>query len=127
MKKLLAVALLASAVAVSGAPVSVALAAQPITLRVRTAGDLAELCGATPKEQAADAKINYCHGFAQAAVDLELQHTGDKKPFCFPSPAPTRSATLGEFVNWVRALPEHRELTATNGLFKFLAERFPCK
>jgi hypothetical protein len=104
-----------------------ARAAQPITLHARTAGELAELCGANPKEPAADAKLNYCDGFAQAAVDLELQHSGDKKPFCFPSPAPTRHATLAEFVNWVRAMPDHRSLSATDGLFKFLAERFPCK
>lgn len=110
-----------------GFSVSVAQAAQPISLRVRTAGDLAELCGANPKEPAADAKINYCHGYAQGVVELELQHTADKKPFCFPSPAPSRTATLAEFTSWVRALPEHRALPATDGLFKFLGERFPCK
>jgi hypothetical protein len=120
--KLIALAVLATAVIASDAG-----AAQPITLRVRTAGDLAELCGANPKEPAADAKINYCHGFAQGVVDLELQHTADKKPFCFPTPAPSRTATLGEFVNWVRAMPDHRSLPAPEGLFKFLAERFPCK
>jgi hypothetical protein len=122
MKTLIALTLLASSTIACGA-----WAAQPIALRVRTAGDLAELCGANPKEPAADAKINYCHGFAQAAVDLELQHSADKKPFCFPSPSPSRTATLVEFVNWVRSLPEHRSLPATDGLFKFLAERFPCK
>ncbi len=125
MKSLFVVPLLA--VMVSVASVSGAGAAQTIAPHVRTAGDLAELCGANPREPAADARINYCHGFAQAAVDLELQHSGDKKPFCFPSPSPSRAATLGEFVNWVHALPEHRELPATGGLFKFLAERFPCK
>jgi hypothetical protein len=104
-----------------------AWAAQPISLHARTAGELAELCGPNPKEPAMDAKLNYCDGFAQAAVDVELQHTADKKPFCFPSPAPSRRQTLAEFVNWVRALPEHRSLSATDGLFKFLAERFPCK
>ncbi len=102
-------------------------AAQPISLRVRTAGDLAELCGANPKEAAADAKINFCHGFAQGVVDLQLQHSAGKKPFCFPSPTPSRSATLGQFVSWVRSLPEHRALPATDGLLQFLAERFPCK
>jgi hypothetical protein len=122
MKTLTILAALASALTISAA-----WAAQPTTLRVRTAGDLAELCGADPRSAAADAKINYCHGFAQGVVDLELQHTADKKPFCFPSPAPSRTATLTEFVNWVRALPEHRTLPATDGLFKFLAERFPCK
>lgn len=122
MKTLFALAFLASSMALP-----TAWAAQPITLHVRTAGDLAELCGANPKEPAADAKINYCHGFAQGVVDLELQHTADKKPFCFPSPPPSRTATLGEFVSWVRAMPEHRSLPAPEGLFKFLAERFPCK
>ena len=122
MRTLLAFALLTATAAACGAQ-----AAQPVALHARTAGDLAELCGANPKEPAADARINYCHGFAQAAVDLELQHTADKKPFCFPSPAPTRSATMGEFVSWVRAMPEHRNLSATGGLFQFLGERFPCK
>ncbi len=122
MKTLLALALLLFSVAIADA-----WAAQPISLRARTAGDLAELCGANPREPAADAKINFCSGFAQAAVDLELQHAGDRKPFCFPSPAPRRTATLAEFVSWVRAMPDRRSLSATDGLFKFLGERFPCK
>lgn len=122
MKTLLALALLASSVGTFQAQ-----AAQPITLHVRTAGELAELCGANPREPAADAKINYCHGYAQAAVDLELQHSADKKPFCFPSPSPSRSATLGEFAGWVRAMPDRRGLPAPEGLFRFLGERFPCK
>lgn len=107
-------------------PLPAALSAELVTFHVRTAGDLAELCGANPRAAELDAKINYCHGFAQAAVDLELQHAGDKKPFCFPSPAPSRTATLNEFVNWVRAAPEHHGLPATDGLFRFLGERFPC-
>jgi len=127
MKTLFVAALLVSGLALSGELVASATAAQPITLRVRSAGDLADLCGANPREPGADAKINYCHGFAQGVVDLELEHTVNHKPFCFPSPAPSRTATLGEFVNWVRAVPDRANLQASNGLFKFLAERFPCK
>ena len=118
---------LGSLLLISALIVGSAHAAEQVSLHARTAGDLAALCGATPKEPAADAKINYCHGYAQAAVDLELQYKRDKKPFCFPSPAPSRSATLGEFVNWVRAMPDHRTMPAPEGLFTFLAERFPCK
>jgi hypothetical protein len=123
MKRFLAPALLLAALSGSAAWA----APQPLALRVRTAGDLAELCGANPREPAADAKINYCHGFAQGAVDVELRRAGEKKPFCFPSPAPSRTATLTEFVNWARALPDHRNMNALDGLFSFLAERFPCK
>jgi hypothetical protein len=122
MKRYLALALLSVSLS---APV--AWAAQPLSLRANTASELADLCGANPKEAAADAKINWCHGFAQGAVDVELRRAGDKKPFCFPSPTPSRSATLAEFVNWVRSMPDHRNLGALEGLFRFLGERFPCK
>jgi hypothetical protein len=121
MKRFLALALVLASVSASASR-----AAQPINLRVSTANDLAELCGANPKEPAADAKINFCHGFAQGAIDVELR-AGDKKPFCFPSPTPSRGATMMEFVNWVRALPDHRSMNALDGLFRFLGERFPCK
>lgn len=102
-------------------------AAQPVNLHARTAGELAALCGANPKEPGGDARINYCHGFAQGVVDVELEHAGDKKPFCWPTPAPTRAATLGSFVDWVRALPAHASEGAADGLTHFLGERYPCK
>jgi hypothetical protein len=104
-----------------------AWAAQPIVLQARTAGDLAALCAADPTSPGADAKINFCHGFAQGAVDDRLRMASDKKPFCFPNPTPTRTVTLREFVAWVRASPENRDLPVLDGLFKFLGERYPCK
>jgi len=102
-------------------------AQRPIDLHVRTAGDLAELCSANTREPGGDAKINYCHGFAQGVVDVELMKAGDKKPFCWPNPAPTRTATLGQFVEWARGSSEHRSEGAVDGLMHFLAERYPCR
>ena len=85
-------------------------------------------CAASiPAKAGADAKINFCHGFAQGAVDVTLQQSGDKKPFCFPSPPPRRTQTMAEFVSWVHAQPERQRLGSTQGLFQFLGERFPCK
>ena len=121
MKKLVLAAALLVSVSAS------AWAAGAISIRVENAGDLAELCGADPKSSAADAKINFCHGFAQGALDVERKYAGEKKKFCFPSPTPSRTATMTEFVNWVRALPTHRTLGPVDGLFQFLGERFPCK
>jgi hypothetical protein len=106
--------------------VSAAHAAQPIDLRVRTAGDLAALCAAEPGSIGADAKINFCHGFAQGAVDVRLAAAGEKKPFCFPATT-TRSATMRDFVGWVRGKPENPDLPVLDGLFRFLGERYPCK
>ena len=122
MKQLFALAILASAVVSAGA-----LAAQPISIPARTAGDLAAACGVNPREPAADAKRNFCVGFAQGAIDVEIHYAGDKKPFCIPRPAPTREATMLEFAHWVQAAPDRRSMPAAPGLFKFMAERFPCK
>jgi hypothetical protein len=102
-------------------------AQRPINLHARTAGELAELCGVNSREPGGDAKLNYCHGFAQGVVDAELQHAGATKPFCFPSPAPSRAATLGQFVQWVRGSSAHGSEGAVDGLMHFLAERYPCK
>ena len=98
-----------------------------IDLRVRSAGDLAALCAADPASAGADAKINFCHGFAQGAVDDKFRAAAEKKPFCFPNPTPSRASTMKEFVTWVRSMPANHELNAVDGLFKFMGERFPCK
>ncbi len=104
-----------------------AQAATAVSLQARTAGELADLCGANPKDPLGDAKINFCHGFAQGAITVELKRAGDKKPFCFPTPTPTRTQTMGEFVAWVRANPDRKSMPAVDGLANFLGERFPCK
>ena len=104
-----------------------AWAAQPISLHAKTTNDLADLCGAPAKEAGADAKINFCHGFAQGVIEMELRRAGDKKTFCFPNPTPIRTATMTEFTNWVRSLPANRTLPSIDGLLQFLTIRFPCK
>ena len=104
-----------------------ALAQRSVVLQARTAGELADLCAATPKDPQGDAKINFCHGYAQGAIQAEIRGSQEKKAFCFPNPPPTRTATMNEFVNWVRAQPDHRTPPAVEGLFQFLGERFPCK
>jgi hypothetical protein len=104
-----------------------ASAQRAVALHARTAGDLAQLCGANPRTERGDAEINYCHGFAQGAADVLLGTAGANKPFCFPNPAPTRTATLAQFGDWVRASSDHASLPAARGLAQFLGERYPCK
>lgn len=118
---------LAAALLLTTLPLAAQAAPRAISLHARTAGELAELCGANPRDPGADAKINYCHGFAQGALDVELHYAGANKPFCFPNPMPTRTATLNDFVRWVRASPENAKFGAAPGLIRFMHERFPCK
>ena len=99
----------------------------PVNLHARTTGELAALCGADPASPGADVKISFCNGFAQGALDDRMKMSADKKPVCITSAAPSRAATMKEFVNWVRATPATLEMPVLDGLFKFLGERFPCK
>jgi hypothetical protein len=99
--------------------------AQATGPHVRTAGDLAALCGSNPRDPGGPERINYCDGFAQGAVDVELRHA-TPKPFCIP-PGVKREVTLHEFSTWARVNPSRASEEATSGLFHFLAERFPCR
>src|SRR5690348_353417 len=89
-----------------------AWAARGVTLSARTAGQLGDLCGAPQSDPLNDSKIDFCHGFAQGAIDVILRQAGEKKPFCFPRLVPTRAQTMNEFVRWVRAQPAHASLPA---------------
>jgi hypothetical protein len=119
-------------VALSAAALAIALTsaaaanAQTNVVRVRTAGDLAEACTANARQPGGAERLNFCDGFAQGAVDVELSHASATKPFCLP-PGTKREVTMHEFASWVRAIPSRASVDATTGLFRFLAERFPCK
>jgi hypothetical protein len=95
----------------------------------RTTGDLVALCDPQSDSVIANAAVNFCSGFAQGAVSLEMEHDAGSrsmKLFCLPDPPPTRNEALGEFVKWARASPERMNASATDGLIRFLGERYPC-
>jgi hypothetical protein len=95
-----------------------------------TTADLVNLCTAAPDNAIGTAAVNFCEGFAQGAVLVEMQNMAafrGPKLFCMPNPPPTRNEALGEFVQWARASPDRMAATSTDGLFRFLSERYPCQ
>jgi hypothetical protein len=108
---------------------SVAFAVTEADFAAKTTGDLVNLCAADAKEPMGTAAQNFCHGYAQGAVSVEMEEAAaSKRPklFCLPNPAPTRTATIAEFVIWARATPSRLNDRAADGLFAFLRERYPC-
>ena len=104
-------------------------AATEANFDARTTADLVELCGATADTPIGIAAVNFCQGFAQGAVSVEMQNLAafrGPKLFCLPNPAPTRTEALSEFVKWARASPDRMAAPITDGLFRFLGERYPC-
>jgi hypothetical protein len=106
-----------------------ALAATEANFNATTAGDLAALCSATPDNGLGTAALNFCEGYLQGAVTVEMQNMAafrGHKLFCVPNPPPTRSQTMSEFVVWAQAAPDRLTQQTTDGLFRFLSERYPC-
>ena len=104
-------------------------AATEANFGANTTGDLVELCTSTPDNPIGTAAINFCEGFAQGAVLVEMQNQAafrGAKLFCMPNPPPSRNQALNDFVNWARSSPDRLAQSSTDGLFRFLSERYPC-
>jgi hypothetical protein len=108
---------------------SAAFAVTEANFDLKSTGDLVELCSAVPDNGLGTAAVNFCEGYLQGAVTVEMLNMAGfrgSKLFCLPSPPPTRAATISEFVNWARAEPDRFAPSPTDGLFRFLSERYPC-
>jgi hypothetical protein len=99
--------------------------APPVSLNIRTAGELADACTATPTGQASFARLNFCNGFAQGVLQTDRQNPSGTK-ICIPNPSPKRSETMKEFAGWVRADVSRRDELASVAFLRFMAGRFPC-
>ncbi len=106
-----------------------AQAATEANFNLNTAADLAELCGAAPDNGLGTAALNFCEGYFQGAVTVEMLNMAafpGPKLFCLPNPPPPRSEAMAAFVTWLRAAPGRGAQSPTDALFEFLRERYPC-
>ncbi|WP_448191554.1 Rap1a/Tai family immunity protein [Azospirillum sp. sgz301742] len=99
--------------------------------QVKTTGDLVRLCEAKPTDTTGVAALHFCHGFAVGAYQYHQIITaaeGDKKPlFCPPNPTPTRNQLIADFVVWANQNPQQLSTPPVEGMFRYLAQRFPCR
>src|SRR5262245_59481713 len=82
---------------------SAADAATEANFDAKTTGDLVELCSATPDNGVGTAALNFCQGYIQGAVTVEMLNMAGfrgSKLFCLPNPPPTRSQAISGFVSW---------------------------
>jgi Rap1a immunity proteins len=97
----------------------------PISVNIRTAGELADACTTRPTDKASFARLNFCNGFAQGVLQTDRQNPNATK-ICMPSPSPKRSVTMKEFASWVRADVSRKDDVASVAFLQFMAGRFPC-
>ena len=97
----------------------------PVSINIRTAGDLADACTTRPADRVSFARLNFCNGFAQGVLQTDRQNPSGTK-VCVPNPSPKRSETMREFAGWVRADASRKDEVASVAFLRFMAERFPC-
>jgi hypothetical protein len=100
----------------------------PEHFRVRTAADLAKVCGTPSSDPNAVAAIAFCHGVLAGAYGyFEASTPAADRFVCAPDPAPTRAQVANGFVSWLKARPNFANDGAIDALFRYAAEAFPCK
>ena len=116
------------AVAVAATLGTAAHAAPAESYRVRSTADLVAVCSTAPGEQDFATATAFCHGVLAGAYGYYDVVTSAAKRFvCVPDPAPKRAQVASDFVAWAKARPEHMNAHAIDTLFRFAAEKFPCR
>ena len=92
--------------------------------------NIINLCTATPDDPLYHQAINFCHGYLVGAFHYyEAVSSGPKgsRFVCAPDPRPSRNDTIGEFIQWAKAHPQHLGERPVETEFRFLKEHWPCK
>lgn len=98
--------------------------------QVKTTGDLVRLCEASPADPTGIAALHFCHGFAVGAYQYHQVATAaaGKRPLvCAPNPPPSRNEAVAAFIAWAKQNPGQLEAPPVEGLFRYLAQRYPCR
>jgi hypothetical protein len=96
----------------------------------KTVREFVAICTPAKDDPMMTGAVNYCHGFAEGAVIVEMAHEkqhGVRQLFCLPSkPFPPSDAELASFSAWANEDPARLDRPAVDGLFLYLATKFPC-
>jgi len=98
--------------------------------RVETAGQLADLCRAVPRDNDTLAAAQFCQGFMTGAYRYHLaSQTGPagKQVICFAGREPSRGQAATEFVSWLDAHPQYVGEDAVEAQLKWMTDSWPCK
>ncbi len=101
-------------------------AAAPDHYALRTASDLARVCGTPSSASDYATAIAFCHGYLAGAYAYARAATPPAER-CEPNPAPTRAKVAEQFVAWMKTRPQLEGDNAVDALFRFAAEAYPCK
>jgi len=97
---------------------------------VQTTENIINLCTAATDDPLYHQAINFCHGYLVGAYRYyEAAGSGPAglKLVCLPDPPPSRNDSIGMFIDWAKAHPQHWGEPPVESQFRFLMEKWPCK
>src|SRR5215831_4675541 len=105
-----------------------AVAADSSNFQLRDAADLVRVCSVPADDPAYGSAMGFCHGILVGAFRYyESSVTGPGRFVCAPTPTPTRSKVMSDFVTWAGTHSGNMKDPAIDTLFRYLAEAYPCK
>jgi hypothetical protein len=105
-----------------------AVAADSSNYQLRDAADLVGICSVARDDPNYANAVGFCHGVLTGAFRYyEATVTSANRFVCAPTPTPTRTRVMNDFVTWARAHPANMKDPPIDTLFKYLAETYPCK
>ena len=111
---------------------SLAYAADPTALSLKTTLDLYRVCAAAPSDAQAREELDLCEGFLAGAVsyhDAISDRRHLKRLICYPSTA-TRDQGIQAFITWAGAHQQNQKFMgdpAVYGVVRALAAQWPCQ
>lgn len=109
-------------------PAAFVAAATQDNFLVRTAADLVALCTADQSDPMMPEALGFCQGFGVGVYrTLEATQAGLPRPlFCPPSPPPTRSTAIANFIAWVKVNPNVASEPPDDAILDYLEHTYPC-
>ncbi|MDY0884573.1 Rap1a/Tai family immunity protein [Dongia soli] len=96
---------------------------------VRTTADYVALCTTPPEDDTYQAATAFCYGFAVGAYQYYAalaEQSASYRYVCLPTPPPTRSSALTDFVAWLKTHQQYLPEKPVDTIFRYLQARYPC-
>jgi hypothetical protein len=98
-------------------------------IQLRDAGDLVRVCSVGPDDPTHANAMGFCHGVLVGAFRYyeSTVTAGANRFICAPTPTPTRTKVMNDFVAWAGKRSANMKDPAIDTLFRYLGETYPCK
>jgi Rap1a immunity proteins len=97
-------------------------------IKLKSAGNLVDICTVDPTNEAYPATLGFCYGFFEGAIryhEAIAGATSVKDLVCVPE-GTTRKQAVDVFISYMQEHPEYQAEGSIDAIFRALMARWPC-